>query len=103
MALPSAPVERTIAFYTRGQPSLVLEGILHEPTRVERAPVIVLCHPQPASSDMHDALTANLARRLASAGVVALRFNFPGVGHSQGHKTDGRVGPLDFAELIDVV
>ena len=103
MALPSAPVERTIAFYTRGQPSFVLEGILHEPTRVERAPVIVLCHPQPASSDMHDALTANLARRLASAGMVALRFNFRGVGHSQGQQTDGRLEPLDLAGAIDVV
>ncbi len=103
MALPSAPVERTIAFYTRGQPSFVLEGILHEPARVERAPVIVLCHPQPASSDMHDALTANLARRLASAGMVALRFNFRGVGHSQGQQTDGRLEPLDLAGAIDVV
>jgi uncharacterized protein len=103
MVLPSASVERAIAFYTRGQPSFVLEGILHEPTRVERAPVIVLCHPQPASSDMHDALTANLARRLASAGMVALRFNFRGVGHSQGQQTDGRLEALDLAGAIDVV
>src|SRR5713226_5840069 len=101
MVLPSAHVERSITFYNRGQPSFLLEGILHEPARVERAPVIVLCHPQPASSDMHDVLTANLASKLASAGMVALRFNFRGVGKSQGQQTDGRLEPLDLAGALE--
>jgi alpha/beta superfamily hydrolase len=103
MVLSSAHVERTITFYNRGQPSFLLEGRLHEPARVERAPVIVLCHPQPASSDMHDVLTASLARKLADAGMVALRFNFRGAGTSQGQQTDGRLEPLDLAGAIDAV
>ncbi len=103
MVLSSAHVERSITFYNRGQPSFLLEGILHEPARVERAPVIVLCHPQPASSDMHDVLTASLARKTASAGMLALRFNFRGVGNSQGQQADGRLEPLDLAGAIDAV
>jgi len=95
--------ERPIAFYTRGQPSFLLEGVLHEPLQVEQAPVVVLCHPQPASSDMNDVITVALARSLAQAGMVALRFNFRGVGKSQGQQTDGRLEPLDLAGAIDIV
>ncbi|MBA2287756.1 MAG: alpha/beta fold hydrolase [Ktedonobacteraceae bacterium] len=94
--------ERPITFPSRGQPSFLLEGCIHTSANVERAPVIVLCHPQPASSDMQDALTLTLARRLAEAGMVALRFNFRGVGNSQGQQTDGRLEPLDLAGAIEV-
>ncbi|MDQ2905284.1 MAG: alpha/beta fold hydrolase [Chloroflexota bacterium] len=94
--------ERSITFPSRGQPSFLLEGCIHTPANVEQAPVIVLCHPQPASSDMQDALTLALARRLAEAGMLALRFNFRGVGNSQGQQTDGRLEPLDLAGAIEV-
>ena len=97
----SEQTERPIIIHSKGQPALRLEGIVHTPTKVEHAPVIVLCHPQPASSDMNDSLTATLARSLAAAGMIALRFNFRGVGHSQGQQTDGRLEPLDLAGAID--
>jgi uncharacterized protein len=103
MTPPPTYVERSIAFYNRGQPSFLLEGVVHEPPRLEQAPVIVLCHPQPASSDMNDLLMVTLARSLASAGMVALRFNFRGVGNSQGQQTDGRLEALDLAGAIDIV
>ncbi len=51
---------------------------------------------------MQDALTLALARRLAEAGMLALRFNFRGVGNSQGQQTDGRLEPLDLAGAIEV-
>ncbi len=101
MTSTSASAERPITFSSRGQPSFLLEGMLHAPTEVESVPVIVLCHPQPASSDMNDTLTIALARRLAEAGMIALRFNFRGVGNSQGQQTDGRLEPLDLAGAID--
>lgn len=50
---------------------------------------------------MNDALTVTLANSLAEAGMIALRFNFRGVGKSQGHQTDGRLEPLDLAGAID--
>lgn len=99
----SAQAERTIVFKSAGQPSFLLEGVLHLPRKVEQAPVVILCHPQPPSSDMNDVLTVVLAKQLAEAGMVALRFNFRGVGNSQGQQTDGRMEPLDLAGAINCV
>jgi alpha/beta superfamily hydrolase len=97
------PVERLITFQSKGQPSFLLEGIVHRAAQVKNAPLIVLCHPQPASSDMNDMLTVALARQLAAAGMVALRFNFRGVGKSQRQPTDGRLEPLDLAGAVDCI
>ncbi len=99
-ATPS--IERSLTFPSKGQPALALEGIVHMPSKVENAPVAILCHPQPASSDMHDPLLVALAKALAENGMVALRFNFRGVGRSQGQQTDGRMEPLDLAGAIEV-
>ena len=102
---------RPITFPSRGKPSFILEGVLHEPIKTESdplgegkqhlAPIVVLCHPQPATSDMNDPLTVALAEHLAATGMRALRFNFRGVGKSQGQQTDGRLEPLDLAGAID--
>ncbi len=97
----SAQAERPITFHSKGQPAFLLEGMVHGPVTAEAAPVVVLCHPQPASSDMNDALTVALARGLANAGMMTLRFNFRGVRKSQGQQTDGRLEPLDLAGAID--
>lgn len=99
----SGQTERPITFPSKGQPAYMLEGIVHELQQAERAPVIVLCHPQPASSDMQDSLTVGLARSLAYAGMITLRFNFRGVGKSQGQQTDGRLEPLDLSGAIDAI
>lgn len=98
----SVQTEKPITFQSKGQPAFVLEGIIHAPTRVENAPIIILCHPQPASSDMNDPLIVALAHSIAETGMVALRFNFRGVGHSQGQPTDGRMEPLDLAGALDM-
>ncbi|QBD82107.1 hypothetical protein EPA93_41465 [Ktedonosporobacter rubrisoli] len=99
----TSQAERPVTFYSKGQPAFLLEGVLHEPAGIDMAPVIILCHPQPASSDMNDTLTVALARSLAAAGMIAFRFNFRGVGKSQGQQTDGRLEPLDLAGAIDTV
>lgn len=101
MTSSPAATERPVKFPSRGQPSFQLEGVVHTPPTPEKAPVVILCHPQPASSDMSDSLLVELARKLAEAGFVALRFNFRGAGQSQGQQTDGRMEPLDVAGAID--
>lgn len=101
MSLSPTSTEQPVMFASRGQPSLRIEGIAHLPAGAKQAPVVILCHPQPASSDMHESLTVLLARRLADAGLIALRFNFRGVGKSQGQQSDGRMEPLDLAGAID--
>jgi alpha/beta superfamily hydrolase len=103
MTFSSARVERAVRFPSAGQPSFILEGILHEPRRTEpeqKAPVVILCHPHPVSSDMHDPLISSLAINLAENGMLALRFNFRGVGKSAGQQTDGNMEPLDLAGAI---
>lgn len=97
----STVTEQPITFYSKGQPALLLEAVVHSPTKAEQAPAIILCHPQPASSSMHDSLTVAVAQSLAEAGMITLRFNFRGVGLSQGQQTDGRLEPLDLAGAID--
>src|SRR5579863_1467819 len=93
--------EQAITFQSAGQPSFLLEGVLHRTHTAQPAPLIILCHPQPPSSDMHDKLTVALAQRMVEAGMIALRFNFRGVGNSQGQPTDGRMEPLDLAGAIN--
>ena len=61
----SAMSERHITFQSKGQPAFPLEGVVHLPAKLEQAPIIILCHPQPARSDMQDPLTVALAKRLA--------------------------------------
>lgn len=101
MTSSPAAAEKSITFPSRGQPSFQLEGVVHTPIAPEKAPVIVLCHPQPASSDMSDSLLLAVARKLAQDGMIAVRFNFRGVGKSQGQQSDGRMEPLDIAGAID--
>jgi len=96
-----AQVEQAITFQSKGQPSFLLEGVVHTPARAEQAPIVILCHPQPASSDMNDSLIVALAKSLATSGMIAVRFNFRGVGCSQGQQTDGQLEPLDLAGAID--
>lgn len=92
---------KPVTFSSKGQPSFQLEGVVHAPTAPEKAPVIILCHPQPASSNMDDPLLLAIANKLAEDGMIVLRFNFRGVGKSQGQQSDGRMEPLDVAGAID--
>ena len=96
--------ERQIRFPAAGRPTIMLEGVLALPgTQSPESgyPVAVLCHPQPAGSSMEDPLIRRLAADLATAGVIVLRFDFRGVGASEGEQTDGRLEPLDVAGAIE--
>ena len=49
------------------------------------AAVAVVCHPHPQhGGTMHNKVVFRLARGLRRAGLVVLRFNFRGVGQSEG-------------------
>jgi alpha/beta superfamily hydrolase len=49
---------------------------------------------------MDDPLIVRLEADLVARGFVTLRFNFRGVGASQGLTTDGRLEPLDIAGAV---
>ena len=71
-----------------------LEALYHEPRACEdlgplpgdepRA-VAAVCHPHPVhGGNMHSTVTFRIARGLQRAGVACVRFNFRGVGESEG-------------------
>ncbi|MGZ3638623.1 MAG: alpha/beta hydrolase, partial [Ktedonobacterales bacterium] len=96
--------EQYLTFPSGGRPALLLEGRLTRPrdlTVGDRRAGVALCHPQPATSSMEDGLVRQLAQDLGQAGMVVLRFNFRGVGESQGQQTDGRLEPLDIAGAVE--
>ncbi len=96
--------ERPVMFPSRDRSRYILEGVLHYPPAtglLTSFPTAVLCHPQPASTDMSDPLLLALARELAHNGILTLRFNFRGVGRSEGEQTDGRFEPLDVAGAVE--
>ena len=84
----------TVAFETSA--GLVLEGRLAVPQDRPRG-VAILCHPYPpAGGSMSNAMLPSLQRALEEAGWAALRFNFRGVGRSEGSFDHGR-GEVDDA------
>lgn len=77
-------------------PEGVLEGLWAEPEPPRGAPG-VLCHPHPAhGGSMHSKVVHTLYRVLNDAGHPTLRFNFRGVGASEGSYSgwDGEVGDV---------
>jgi alpha/beta superfamily hydrolase len=70
--------------------SIELEGRLRLPDGAIKAPGVVLCHPHPAGrGEMDVPLLTVIADSLGSAGYATLRFNFGGVGGSEGVFSDG--------------
>ena len=63
---------------------LSLEGMLHLPPSTP-APGVVVCHPHPLyGGDMENNVVLTACQALAGRGFAALRFNFRGVGRSEG-------------------
>ncbi|MDT7688919.1 MAG: uncharacterized protein QOJ70_153 [Acidobacteriota bacterium] len=76
-----------------------LEAILKEPQGDVRGAALVL-HPHPLhGGTMHNKVVFRTARGLGDAGLVTLRINFRGVGHSTGEHTGARGGEQEDARL----
>ncbi len=78
-----------------------LEGLWKEPEGV-RAGSAVFAHPHPLhGGTLHNKVVFRAARTLARAGYGILRFNFRGVGLSQGRFDSGRGETEDFRGALD--
>jgi alpha/beta superfamily hydrolase len=83
-------------------PAGKLEALLEEPEEAEwegKAPreVCLVCHPHPLfGGTMHNKVVFRIARAMRRAGAVVLRFNFRGVGRSEGVH-DGGEGAVEDA------
>lgn len=74
---------------------LALEGLLERPDAAAPWGGAVFCHPHPLyGGTMHNNVVARVTPELVRAGLAVLRFNFRGVGRSQGVHADG-VGEQD--------
>ncbi|MDX1480872.1 MAG: alpha/beta fold hydrolase [Woeseiaceae bacterium] len=67
-----------------------LEALLERPDDADPAAVAVVCHPHPLQGGtLHNKVAHMLARAFLKCGFAALRFNFRGVGGSEGTFADG--------------
>jgi alpha/beta superfamily hydrolase len=65
-------------------------------------PAAVISHPHPrGGGNMHNSLVVAIDRALAARRVMALRFNFRGVGSSEGQHDHGRGERNDLAGALD--
>lgn len=77
-----------------------LEAILKEPVGPPKG-VAIVCHPHPlGGGTMHNKVVFRTAAGLNDAGLVTLRFNFRGVGASDGEH-DGQAETQDVRDVID--
>ena len=70
--------------------SLTFEGIIALPDGEGPFPGVVMCHPHPLNGgNMDNNVVVAVTFGLADAGIASLRFNFRGVGNSQGEHSKG--------------
>ena len=78
-----------------------LEAILKEPASEPKG-VALVCHPHPlGGGTMHNKVVYRAAAGLVEAGLVTLRFNFRGVGNSNGAHDDGDGERQDVKDVLD--
>src|SRR5207237_3111219 len=76
-----------------------IEALLEEPEDAALREACLICHPHPLyGGTMHNKVVYRMARALRRSGSVVLRFNFRGVGKSEGAHDQG-AGELDDAYL----
>src|SRR4030042_2784931 len=75
-------MEQRVAFLSDG---LRIEGILHRPAGASLYGAVAVCHPHPLyGGDMGNSVVVAICNGLVAEGMGALRFNFRGVGGSEG-------------------
>ena len=85
--------------------NLQLEGVLGRPDDgPARLPGVVICHPHPLhGGNMNNNLVLAVYTALVEQGYAAFRFNFRGVGNSQGTHTAGDEEPQDAMAALNAI
>ncbi len=81
--------QTAVGFYVK---KLELEGVIASPSDggADYGAGVVVCHSHPMlGGDMDDAVVTAVCRASAREGMATLRFNFRGVGKSQGEFSNG--------------
>jgi uncharacterized protein len=78
-----------------------IEALLDEPTEGAAQGTAVIAHPHPLfGGTMQNKVVQTLARAFVQSGWRAVRFNFRGVGASEGTYDEGRGEAIDMQQLI---
>ena len=82
-----------------------LEGVVASPTGLSgKFPGVVVCHPHPLfGGDMDNGVVIAVCRALNDDGFLTLRFNFRGVGNSEGEFTKGEREVEDVGAALDLL
>ncbi|GAA4363075.1 alpha/beta hydrolase [Kangiella marina] len=79
-----------------------IEATLDTPNGDERNAVAVCCHPHPVHGGaMTNKVIHTVSRTLASLGIPSIRFNFRGVGASEGSYDEGEGEQQDLLKVIE--
>ncbi|MEP3264200.1 MAG: CocE/NonD family hydrolase, partial [Hyphomicrobiales bacterium] len=74
----------------------------YQPSKEKNAPLALLLHPHPRfGGNMNNKIIYELFYMYVDRGFAALRFNFRGVGRSQGHFDHGAGELSDAAAALD--
>ncbi|MCG8432802.1 MAG: alpha/beta fold hydrolase [Gammaproteobacteria bacterium] len=79
-----------------------MEAILDSPATAEPSSVALICHPHPLhEGTMHNKVVYTLARTFVQLRAPAVRFNFRGVGNSEGGYADAVGETEDALAVLD--
>ena len=94
--------QTSIAFQSKGR---TLEGVVTLPqTGAPPFPGVVLCHGHTLfGGNMDSPLLMEIAEEVTQQGFACLRFNFRGVGRSEGQFTNGELEHQDVAAALKVM
>jgi alpha/beta superfamily hydrolase len=89
MSAESGGLTRLLPIPLRG-PAGALEALLQEREGAKPSHIAVVCHPHPLyGGTLNNKVVHRVASTLHSLGAAVLRFNFRGVGRSEGHYDQG--------------
>ena len=69
---------------------LSLEGVLALPEGIGPFPTVIVCHPHPLyGGNMENNVVSSISEALTQASIISFKFNFRGVGRSEGEFSQG--------------
>ena len=82
-----------------------LEVLVESPEQTkDESPIVIICHPHPLyGGTMQNKVVHTLAKICVDMGMIAVRFNFRGVGQSEGHFEHGLGEQADCIAVADWV
>ena len=94
--------QSAVSFKVKG---LSFEGVIAQPDGDDGPlPGVVICHPHPLfGGNMDNNVVLSVSFALAERGFVCLRFNFRGVGNSEGEHSKGELEQQEVLAALELL